>query len=63
VADRSSLERRRIIDRWNKKYEKEKEEERRKREAAEAKLNLFLSQQRLQDKLEGKKEENDKDNK
>jgi hypothetical protein len=51
VADRTSEERRDIIGRWNKKYEKEKDEERRKREGAEAKINLILQQQKLQEKL------------
>jgi splicing factor U2AF subunit len=51
VADRTSEERRDIIERWNKKFEKEKEEERRKREAAEAKINFILQQQKLQEKL------------
>ena len=51
MAERTSEERRDIIERWNKKYEKEKDEERRKREAAEAKINLILQQQKLQEKL------------
>lgn len=51
MADRTSEERRDIIERWNKKYEKEKDEERRKREAAEAKINFILQQQKLQEKL------------
>ncbi len=51
MADRTSPERRRIIEKWNKKYEKEKEEEKRKREAAEAKINFILLQQKLQENL------------
>lgn len=66
MADRTSEERRRIIQTWNKKYEKEKEEERRKREAIEAKMNYILLQQRLQEDLdkmkEGKEREKEKEN-
>ncbi len=51
MADRTSEERRRIIDKWTKKYDKEKEEERRKREAAEGKMNFILLQQKLQEQL------------
>jgi hypothetical protein len=51
VADRTSEERRDIIERWNKKFEREKDDERKKREAAEAKINFFLQQQKLQEKL------------
>ncbi len=51
MADRTSEERRDIIERWNKKFEREKDDERKKREAAEAKINFFLQQQKLQEKL------------
>jgi hypothetical protein len=61
VADRNSEERRRIIEKWNKKYDKEKEEERRKREAAEAKMNFILLQQKLQENLDKLKEDKEKD--
>jgi hypothetical protein len=50
VADRTSEERRRVIAKWNNKYEMDKDEEKRKREAAEAKINFILLQQRLQEK-------------
>lgn len=63
MADRTSEERRRVIQIWNKKYEKEKEEERRKREAIEAKMNYILLQQRLQEDLDKMKEEKEKENK
>ena len=47
LEDRNSEERRRIIEGWNIKYERKKEEERKKREAAEAKINLKLYEQKL----------------
>jgi hypothetical protein len=61
VADRTSEERRRVIEKWNKKYDKEKEEERRKREAAEAKMNFILLQQKLQENLDKLKEDKEKE--
>ncbi len=51
MADRTSEERRRIIEKWNRRYDKEREEEKRKREAAEAKMNFILLQQKLQENL------------
>lgn len=51
MVDRTSEERRRIIEKWNRKFEKEKEEEKRKIEAAEAKMNFLLLQQKLQANL------------
>jgi hypothetical protein len=62
VGDRTSQERRRIIERWNIKYEREKDDEKRKREAAEAKINFILLQQRLQENLNLTKENKDKEN-
>lgn len=47
LEDRNSEERRRIIEGWNIKYERKKEEERKKREAAEAKINLKLFEQKF----------------
>ncbi len=61
MADRTSEERRRVIEKWNKKYDKEKEEERRKREAAEAKMNFILLQQKLQENLDKLKEDKEKE--
>jgi hypothetical protein len=58
VGDRTSEERRRIIGKWNKKFEREKDDERRKREAAEAKINFILIQQRIQENMNQKKNEN-----
>lgn len=63
MADRTSEERRRIIEKWNKRYEKEREEEKRKREAAEAKMNFILLQQKLQENLNKLKEDKEKDSK
>ena len=57
VEDRTSEERRRIIEKWNKNYEKDKEDENRKREAAEAKMNFILLQQKLQENLDKLKNE------
>lgn len=51
MGDRTSVERIRIIDRWNRKYEKIREDEKRKREAAEAKINFILLQQKIQENL------------
>jgi hypothetical protein len=51
VSDRNSQERRRIIEKWNKRYEKDREEEKRKKETAEAKMNFILLQQKLQENL------------
>ena len=61
VVDRTSEERRRVIEKWNKKYEKEREEERRKREAAEAKINFILLQQKLQENINKIKENKEKE--
>jgi hypothetical protein len=61
VADRTSEERRRIIEKWNKRYDKEREEEKRKREAAEAKMNFILLQQKLQENLNKLKEDKEKE--
>jgi hypothetical protein len=63
VADRNSEERRRIIDKWNKRYGKDREEEKRKRETAEAKMNFILLQQKLQENLNKLKEDKEKDDK
>lgn len=57
MEDRTSEERRRIIEKWNKNYEKDKEDETRKREAAEAKMNFILLQQKLQENLDKLKNE------
>jgi hypothetical protein len=62
VGDRTTEDRRRIIERWNIKYEKEKDDEKKKREHAEAKINFILVQQRIQENLNQSKNEN-KDNK
>ena len=51
MSDRNSQERRRIIEKWNKRYEKDREEEKRKKETAEAKMNFILLQQKLQENL------------
>jgi hypothetical protein len=51
VADRTSEERRRIIEKWNKNYEKEKDEEKRKREIAEARMNVVFFEQKIQEGL------------
>ncbi len=61
MADRTSEERRRIIEKWNKRYDKEREEEKRKREAAEAKMNFILLQQKLQENLNKLKEDKEKE--
>jgi len=50
----SAEQRKKIIERWNRKYDKEKEVERRKKEAAEAKINFILLQQKLQEELNKK---------
>lgn len=47
LGSRNSVERRRIIYKWNKRYEKIKEEERKKRETAETKINIALIEQKL----------------
>ena len=47
LGDRNSEERRRIISKWNKRYERIKENERKKRETAEAKINLALIEKKL----------------
>jgi hypothetical protein len=57
VGDRNSEERIRIIKRWNMEFEREKDDERRKREAAEAKINFILIQQRIQENMNQKKNE------
>jgi hypothetical protein len=57
VGDRNSEERIRIIKRWNVEFEREKDDERRKREAAEAKINFILIQQRIQENMNQKKNE------
>jgi len=62
VVDRSSEERRRIIEKWNRKFEKQKEEEKRKIEAAEAKMNFLLLQQKLQANLGKLQAEKQKEN-
>jgi len=61
VADRTSEERRRIIERWNKKYEKEQADEMRKKKAAEATINFIVLQKKLQEKLEKIDENREKD--
>jgi hypothetical protein len=63
VGDRTSEERRRIIEKWNKKYEKEQADEMRKKKAAEATINFIVLQKKLQEKLEKIDENRDKDNK
>lgn len=61
MADRTSEERRRIIERWNKKYEKEQADEMRKKKAAEATINFIVLQKKLQEKLEKIDENREKD--
>jgi len=61
VGDRTSEERRRIIEKWNKKYEKEQAEEMRKKKAAEATINFIVLQKKLQEKLEKIDENREKD--
>jgi hypothetical protein len=55
VGDKTSPERRKVIERWNRQFDKDREEERRKKEAAEAKINFILLQQKIQDELNKKK--------
>ena len=47
LGSKNSEERRRIIDKWNRRYERVKEEERKKRETAETKMNIALIEQKL----------------
>lgn len=61
MGDRTSEERRRIIEKWNKKYEKEQAEEMRKKKAAEATINFIVLQKKLQEKLEKIDENREKD--
>lgn len=60
VGGETSPERRKIIEKWNRLYDKDKEEERRKKEAAEAKINFILLQQKIQEELNKKKTVQDK---
>ena len=55
VADKLSPERRKVIEKWNREWEKEREDERRKKEAAEAKMNFIFLQQKIQEELNKKK--------
>ena len=55
VGDKNSPERRKIIEKWNRLYDKDREDERRKKEAAEAKINFILLQQKIQDEINKKK--------
>ena len=61
VGDRTSEERRRIIEKWNRKYDKEQVEEMRKKKAAEATINFIVLQKKLQEKLEKIDENREKD--
>ena len=60
LVGETSPERRKIIEKWNRLYDKDKEEERRKKEAAEAKINFILLQQKIQEELNKKKTVQDK---
>lgn len=61
MGDRTSEERRRIIEKWNRRYEKAQAEEMRKKKAAEATINFIVLQKKLQEKLEKIDENREKD--
>lgn len=47
LGSRDSDDRKRIIAKWNRRYERKKEDERKKRDTAEARINLALIEQKL----------------